>query len=332
MFKISHSKAKTGRRCLKAYQYRYIHKLRKRVKSRALIVGTLVHSCLENYFRSGSYTGVIREWKEKEFNKMFKEEQALHSDIIPLVKTLIRGYISNWHELGMEMLWVEKDFEVEIAPGIWLIGKIDGRSVDSKKRQWLVEHKTCKKMPGEEVRLYDTQVLTYSSVLPMLGEKPVTGVMWDYVRTKLPAKPELLKSGALSTRKNIDTTPEVYLREIRRHGLDPIGYEEILKDLRAKRDAFYRQVFLPMKPAMAQGVVMDLVMTAQLLQELEKRYYEDGLDCFARNISRDCSWCDYATLCHAELRGDDTTYIMKHDYIVRSKDAGKEKEDFISVE
>lgn len=332
MFKISHSKAKTGRRCLKAYQYRYIDKLRKRVKSRALIVGTLVHECLESHFRNGHYLPVIREWKEKEFNKMFKEEQALHADIIPLIKTLVRGYIANWRDLGMEMLWVEKSFEIEIAPGVILVGKIDGRAADSKGRQWLVEHKTCKKMPGEEVRLYDTQVLTYSSVLPALGEKPVVGVMWDYVRTKLPAKPELLKSGALSTRKNIDTTPEVYLREIKRHGLDPLGYTDILEDLKAKRTAFYRQVFLPMKPAMAQGVTMDLVMTAGLLEELERRYKEDGEDHFARNITRDCSWCDYATLCHAELRGDDTDYIMKHDYIVRSKDASKEKEDFISIE
>lgn len=324
-FKISHSKVKLGRRCLKAYQYKYVDKVRKRVKSRALIVGSLVHSCIESHFRNGSYMPEIIRWKEQEFNRMFKEEQALHADIVPLVKTLIRGYLKAWDSRGLTPLWVEKDFEVEIAPGIILIGKIDMLAECDKGRRWLVEHKTCKKMPGEEVRIFDTQAILYGRVLPLMGEGEVTGVVWDYVRTKLPARPELLAKGGLSTRRNIDTTPEVYLREIKKHGLDPRGYKDILGELETKRDNFYREVRLPLNQSMTNRIFEELVITGNQLKDLEVRHSQ-GEDCFARNLTRDCSWCDYNTLCHAELRGDDTEYLLKHDYIVRKEDDSKEIE------
>lgn len=328
MYKISHSKTKTARRCLKAYQYKYVIKIQRKKKARPLMVGSLVHECVESYFKSGHYLPVIAKWRREEFDKMFKEEQSLHADIIPLVKAMMRGYIKNWKNSGLEMVWVEKPFLIEISPGIFLDGKIDGKARDDKERYWLVEHKSCKSMPGEEVRMFDTQVLTYAQILPLLGDK-VNGVMWDYLRTKLPAKPELLAKGGLSKRKNIDTTAEVYRREIHRHGLDEEGYEDILSDLEGKRDAFYRQVFLPLNNTMGERILSDMIITSRQMMELEKRHLEDGEDCFTRNLTRDCSWCEYNTLCYAELRGDDTSYLMKHDYKPRKKD---EKESQIEVD
>lgn len=326
-FEVSHSKVKLGRRCLKAYEYRYVQKLRKRVKGRALLVGSLIHSCLESYFRDGHYLTEITKWREQEFNAMFVEEQALHADVIPLVKAVIRGYIANWKASNLEMIWVEKEFRTEIDQGLILVGKIDGRAREvGTKRQWLVEHKSCKRMPGEEVRLWDTQAPLYNSVLPLMGEDPVTGVLWDYLRTKLPTKPELLKKGGLSVAKNIDTTKEVYLREIKRHGLDPAGYQDILEHLDSKRDQFYRQVKLPMNKAFGDQLLIEFISTARLLERLEVLAESaPHLPVFTRNLTRDCSWCDYAPLCHAELRGEDTEYLLKHDYIARIKHGDSEE-------
>jgi hypothetical protein len=317
-FKISHSKVKTGRRCLRAYYYKYVLKLMKRIKSRPLYIGGLVHECLESYFKNGHYLPVIKEWEIKEFSKMFKEEQALNSDIIPLVKVLMRGYIKNWKSLDLTMEWVEKEIEVEIAPGIVLIGKVDGKARDSRGRKWLVEHKTCKKMPGEEVRTWDTQAILYDKALRMVGEERLVGVIWDYLRTKLPVKPEVLKSGGLSTRKNIDTTPEVYLREIKRHGLNPKGYTDILAELTLKRDSFYRQVKLPFSIKHSDRVMKEMVVTSKHLIYMENHHSDNELMWF-RNLTRDCDWCDFKTLCHAELRGEDTEYLLKHDYSKRVK-------------
>lgn len=336
-FDVSHSKIKLARRCLKAYEYRYIQKLQKRVKSRPLIVGTLVHSCLEMYFRDGHYLPAITEWKKGEFSKMFMEEQALHADVIPLAKQLIRGYIRNWEHTGLTMVWVEKDFRVEIGKTvggepIFLVGKIDGKAREGRRFTWLVEHKTCKKMPGEEVRIFDTQVLLYNAALHLLGEEPTNGVIWDYLRTKLPTRPKLLAKGdALSVAQSIDTTREVYEREIKRHGLNPAGYQDILENLDSRRDQFYRQIKLPMNQGMGETILQEVVITARLMEELEARH-KLGDNCMTRNLTRDCSWCDYSTLCHSELRGEDTSYLMKHDYIVRVKHGHQEESRTIEVD
>lgn len=325
-FEVSHSKVKLGRRCLKAYEYRYIRKLSKRVKGKALVVGSLMHSCLESYFRNGHYLPEIEKWREKELSAMFVEEQALHSDVIPLVKSVMRGYIANWKRSGLEMVWVEKEFRIELIPGLVVVGKIDGRAREvGTKRTWLVEHKTCKRMPGEEARIWDTQTPLYNSMLPMMGEMPVTGVIWDYLRTKLPTKPELLKKGGLSMAKSIDTTKEVYEREIKRHGLDVRGYQDILEHLDSKRDQFYRQVKLPMNATFGNNLLEEFIETSRQLQALEIEYWEGGINHCTRNLTRDCSWCDYAPLCHAELRGEDTEYLLKHDYIVRVKHGNSEE-------
>jgi len=332
VFEVSHSKIKLARRCLKAYEYRYLQKLQKRVKSRPLIVGTLVHSCLEMYFRDGHYLPAITEWKKGEFSKMFVEEQALHADVIPLAKQLIRGYIKNWEHTGLTMVWVEKDFRVEISPGIFLVGKIDGKARENKRVTWLVEHKTCKKMPGEEVRIFDTQVLLYNAALHLIGEEPTNGVIWDYLRTKLPTRPKLLAKGdALSVAQNIDTTREVYEREIRKHGFNVAGYQDILESLDSRRDQFYRQIKLPMNRGMGQTILDEVVLTAGLMQALESMYHS-GKNCMTRNLTRDCSWCDYSTLCHAELRGEDTSFLMKHDYIVRVKHGDQKEGRIIEVD
>lgn len=334
-FEVSHSKIKLARRCLKAYQYRYLSKLQKRVKSRPLIVGSLVHECLEMWFRDGCYMPAVTKWKEGEYKKMFAEEQALHADVVPLAKSLIRGYIQNWEHSGLEMVWVEKEFRVQIGTSedgtpIFLIGKIDGKAREIKRPRvtWLVEHKTCKKMPGEEVRIFDTQVLLYNAALHLVGEDPTNGVIWDYLRTKLPTKPALLARGdALSVAKSIDTTREVYEREIKRHGFNPAGYQDILEELDNKRDQFYRQVKLPMNKGMGQTILDEVVVTANLLIYLEGIYRASPgtqQHLFTRNLTRDCSWCDYSALCHAELRGEDTSYLLKHDYIVRVKHGDQE--------
>lgn len=319
VFKISHSKAKVGRKCQMAYYYKYIRKLRAKSKSRPLMIGSLVHESIESYIKNGTYLSVFKEFRENTFVKLNVEERALNADIIDLCKVLVRGWVNRWNRGPYEMIWVEKEFEVEISPGVVLVGKIDGRCRDKETgREWLIEHKTCKRMPDESVRMYDTQTPTYTSVLPEIGEGPVTGVIWDYVRTKMPAIPELLKSGTLSTRKNIDTIPEVFLREVNRHGLNPDGYKDIISGL--SDESFYRRIPYQVSKSQTLRLREEMIITADYLQELECK--ED----YFRNLTRDCSWCDYKDLCYAELRGDDTSYLIKHNFEeVKDEAKGKDK-------
>lgn len=316
-FKISHSKAKTARRCPKAYYYKYIRRLNKKVKSRPLLIGSLVHESIESYIKTGSYLGKFKEFQDKIFSGLPAEERALNSDIVPMCKTLIRGWVNRWNELGWEMLWVEKEFEVEVAPGVIFIGKMDGKARDPQGRLWLYEHKTCKKMPDELVRMYDVQTPLYLSIEEEIGEKPSVGVVWDYIRTKMPAVPEMTKTGGLSTRKNIDTLPEVYAREVKKQGLSLSGYRDIIDGLKANEQSFYRRIQYNVSPQQSLNLREELLITVNYIQDLTKRGE------FPCNLTRDCGWCDYKDLCYAELRGDDTSFLLNYDFEVRDEKKDK---------
>lgn len=312
-FKISHSKAKVGRRCQYAYYLKYVKKLKSKTKSRPLMVGSLVHESIESYIKTGSYLGKFTEFREQTFRRLNVEEQALNADIIDLCKVLVRGWVNRWKRGPYEMVWVEKEFNVELRPGVVFTGKIDGRCREKATgREWLIEHKTCKKMPDEAVRMYDVQTPLYTSVLPEIDEPPVTGVIWDYVRTKMPAIPEMLKNGTLSARKNIDTLPEVFLREINRHGLNPSGYQDIISSL--NDESFYRRIPYQVTSHQTKALREELLITAEFLIDLEERGQ------YFKNLTRDCSWCDFKDLCYAELRGDDTEYLLKHNFEVRHEE------------
>lgn len=319
-FKISHSKAKVGRRCQMAYYYKYILKLKAKKKSRPLMVGSLVHESIESYIKTGHYAHLFDEFREQTFLKLNVEEQALNADIIDLCKVLVRGWVNRWRKGPYEMIWVEKEFEVEVEPGVIFVGKIDGRAREKKtKREWLVEHKTCKRMPDESIRMYDVQTPLYTSILEEVGEEPVTGVIWDYVRTKMPVVPELLKSGVgLSQRKGIDSLPEIYLREIARHGLNEDDYHDTIQSL--NDESFYRRIPYNVPKSQSKRLREELIITSHYLQDLETK--KD----FCRNLTRDCSWCDYRDLCYAELRGDDVSYMLKHNFEVRDEKAKGETE------
>lgn len=80
-----------------------------------------------------------------------------------------------------------------------------------------------------------------------------------------------------------------------------------------------------MNKVMGENLLAEFIETSRQLQALEIEYWEGGINHCTRNLTRDCSWCDYAPLCHAELRGEDTEYLLKHDYIVRVKHGDEEE-------
>jgi hypothetical protein len=50
-----------------------------------------------------------------------------------------------------------------------------------------------------------------------------------------------------------------------------------------------------------------------------------GKDIHDRNMTRDCSWCSYYNLCQAELRGLDSEFVKKTQYIVEEKEDNGDK-------
>jgi hypothetical protein len=324
MLIVGFSRLKAWRRCHRLYTYRYRQFLKRRRPRVQLIRGTILHAMLDAAAKGNSPLEILAEY-EKEYRKLFLEEREEYGDLINDCRQIFQTYQRTYWDDGYKIL--ESEYEVEVPlPGLKDVifrGHIDKVLLDKQKRRWIQDHKSHKNIPGEEARFSDLQTVFYVWAWNDLNpRRPVEGVIWDYLRTKLPVEPEVLKSGKLSQRANIDTTYEVAAAAVAAHCKqskeNPRDYAEWLESLRGREDKFLKRVYLPNPPkVMTEQIVSEMVITAA---EILRSDSDE-----TRNMTRDCSWCEFRDLCHAELRGQDADFIRKTEFEVDEKLADEEE-------
>lgn len=320
---ISWSKAKLWRRCHKAYDYKYNQRLVPKRPPLPLLKGNIIHEMLDAAARKADPFEILQRLA-KENRQLILSEPETYGSLIEDCRTIFEGYQRHYAEDAKryEVLESEHLVEVDLASELKFVGYIDKVWLDREGRRWIVDHKTHKNIPNEEARFSDLQLAFYVWAYNQ-NAKPserVSGIIWDYLRTKLPTMPEVLKSGQLSKRDNIDTDAYTYLKAIKINNLDPADYADILERLENKTSTFFLRVSLPSPPAtMVESVVEDMRNTA-----LEIKHLGDADH--IRNLTRDCSFCQFYDLCHSELRGLDADFIRKSKYTIQeSTDNGDEE-------
>jgi hypothetical protein len=308
MFRVSQSKVKAWRECRQKYHYKHVEKLERRRRPLPLTWGTIAHSMIERFVAGRDPWPALKE-AEKKYAKMFREEREEYGDIVGDLRRLFTGYFE-WYKrdpiitVPIKKRMAEHPFELVIAPGITLTGKIDQLGRTRDKRQWLVEHKNHRVLPQGDINYSDIQSMSYCWVMPKVFGITPDGVAWNYIRRKGPTVPELLKSGELS-HSSIDTFWPVYLDAIKKHKLDPKDYKDMKEKLEGKEASFFVRAYLPVNKTILNTVVSELITTAT---EMSK-----GAP-VVRTLGRHCQWCSYYNLCQAELKGLDASYIRKTEY------------------
>lgn len=329
LIELSVSRAKKWRTCQQAHDFRYVDKLRPKQKSRPLTLGSLVHSCLEARLEGRDWVQVIRDFKANEWSKLFEEERIELGDLPNDCFRIMRGYHYFYKESDerYKTIAVEQTFRVRIeGTPVVLVGIIDGIILDTKDNGiWCLEHKTVKKdIPTEEFRMTDIQTTIYMYVMdklaPKLGFTPdqVKGVMLDYLKTKSPTIPEVLKNGTLSKRK-ITCDYYTYLKCIQEVGGDPNDYLEILEYM--KTNVFYRRVPITKTDAMTKMTLDDMVNVGKQIKAISGK-------CPTRNLSWTCDRpkCEYRDLCIAQLQGFDTETLIKLNFERKEQEIEKNGE------
>lgn len=309
--RVSQSKVGVWRKCHAAFYYRYDLKLRKKRKERPLVFGDIVHQMIEVDANGGDPFKRLEEI-EKSQGKMFRSMEEEYGALIEDVEDIMTDYWGFWdHEL--EYLEFNKKrseftFEVEVDKDILLIGKIDnlGRT---KKLKWLVEHKTGKSVPNEDHRWKSIQSAIYIRVAEMIGIK-VDGTLWDFIRSKPPGRPKILKKGDLSTRE-VDTLPSRITRFYEEQERDQRGdeYRNLIKRAEANRTNYFQRIFTPTKKKVVDLLFDDFIVSAREIADRKPNIRD-------RNIGRHCDWCTFESICRAELRGADVDFVIKSDYVV----------------
>jgi len=329
MLVVSWSKIKRWRRCKKAYDYRYNQKLTKKRKNIPLFRGVLLHEMLSAQTMLALHPTAPRDTPEDILRKaakknriLLKEEKEFYGDIIDDCRRIFDSYNRHYAKDPLKPISSEEFVSTPISDDIQFMGYIDNRVEDKDGRFWIRDYKTCSHIPDEESRFSDVQLVKYGWAWNRANPgKEVSGVIWDYIRTKPPTIPEQLKNGELSKRANIDTDYHTYRAEIDRLKLNPKDYADILAALDNKKSTSFARIKYPLPPRKAMdSIIEDMRESAIEIRVLGKSVH-------TRTMSYDCKSCEFFELCQAELRGLDTEYIKKSSYTVRENDNANREEN-----
>lgn len=321
---VSFSRVKTYRRCHYAHHLKYRERLARKRRTVPLLRGEILGQMLDARAMPAILKKdplkILKKYTKK-YTQLWHEEKEKFGDVPGDIAKLYEGYCRKYANEDLEYLAFEEFIALDLIKDIRFIGYIDKRVKDTNGRAFLMDHKSHRIIPNDDQRFTDLQKVFYVWAFnDQNPSKQATGFIWDYIRTKAPSVPELLKSGELSQRKDIDTDYWTYLAEIKRHKLEVDKYLEFLAMLKKKPDTRYIRVTIPNPPKkMIDQVVADLKSTAI---EIHTSKSKD------RNMTRMCpSDCDFYSLCRAEVCGHDSDYVRKNEYEVREPNEREEAEE-----
>lgn len=328
-FKLSQSKANTYRRCRRAYWFKYVQKLRRKLKARPLQFGTMVHEMLEGDANGKNPFKILKRMAKTD-EKMFRSQAEEWGQIVDDTRVIMTEYFIHWDHapkdkriepITIKKKTAEHTFEVEIAKDIVATGKIDMFAKTPNKLRWLVEHKTFARMPNEDHRWRNLQSVVYFRVNDMLGLPSLDGTCWDYIRSKPPTAPQFKQDGTLSARA-LDTLPTKVLEAFKEAGIKATDkkYAPLIKLAEANRRNYFDRVFTPIKEDVVDVVWEDFIHTAKEMADNHGRVKD-------RHIGRHCDWCEFESLCRAEMMGMDADFIRSKDFEIREKH-DEEEPDF----
>lgn len=321
MLEVSWSELKTFQRCPKQWDYKYDQRLVPKKKVRPLFLGSWIHACLESHYKQGDWklghALYLAEW-----NKLFDEEKlALRTrgktvgpPLPELVERIMRSYLWYYRGDGWKVYAVEQKFKFEVTvDGLTFIfkGIIDLIIEDEEGHLWIIDHKSASTIPeATAFHAMDPQLMLYPWGAEIEWGLEVTGIIYNYVKSKPPSIPQINKDGSLSRRKILTDFPTA-VRFFRENGYDPNDFRDILLPLR-KRSPFLRRYRLPREDYVTNQIVADARGTIGAIAAGGHR---------SRTITRDCArMCPYHDLCRAELNGFDTEHMRKMDFTIKPQD------------
>jgi len=223
----------------------------------------------------------------------------------------VRGR-NDWGAFGV--LACEEVVQIPIDLGVEATGRVDLVTEHHEPHGTvykLWEHKSVSYVPPQARRLTDLQTLLMARVVEDSYNVHISEIVWNYLRTREPTIPRLLKDGTLTKRSDLDTTWEAYSNEIARYELNLDDYSDVRERLAGREETdYFVRCYLPLVQQ-DQILLRDYVASAQAV----KAIYTSGVAVNAvRTIGRHCDWCPYRSLCEAVITGGDDAELKQRLY------------------
>lgn len=170
--------------CQKKFEFKYTERLEPLRKSIELERGSVIHECVQRWWRRESMTPALEEWHSHKKATLMREEYKEWLKEYDNVVTLVNRYASCYKEPPKDSVVVAQEFEllVPVAEGVRLLGYVD-QVVSWGGQLWVVEHKSAgnltERMKDLEI---DPQVTTYLYGLRKQGMS-VAACLFDGIST-----------------------------------------------------------------------------------------------------------------------------------------------------
>lgn len=303
---ITNSQMRAYNRCHRQYWYKFDKGLVPKYSTLPLKRGNWLHELLEVKYLTGSWKKKHKELSQG-FYAMFEEEREQYGDLPAITANIMRSYDYHWREedSGLIVIDAEQVIQVPLPHGHIMELKFDA-IVEDEYGRWLMEHKSHKTLPRSDYRFLDMQTAKYFWAINQDGRYgDLTGVLWNYIRTKEPTKPKMTKKTNRLSRARIDTDVLTFYNSLIEYGLDPHDFRDVLSRLK-KHQTFFRRDRVPKPARVAETLVKEMVIVAD---EIEKGVRP------VRSIERGCEFsCSYRDLCITQLYGGDAKDVIKRNY------------------
>lgn len=326
---VSQSKVRAWRNCRQAYWYKHVEEIQPVRTRRPFAFGKIIHRLIEAQSQEDDPMAILEEIAADVDNaKIFAAEKEMYGEIVEDIRTIMTDYFQFYPKDSLRMVSVldaetgdyrfaEHEFAIPLeelagqqAHGIVFKGQVDGLARTPNKLRWIVENKSFDKMPGDDERWRNVQSVVYMfAVLKLKWLKEVDGICWNYVCSKAPTIPQLLKDGSRLSVREIVTLPSVVRRALKAAKLSPDteDHAKLLRDAENSRHHYFQRIFTPVNKTVADNIWSGFVDTCQEIRDNHGKKRD-------KNIGRHCGWCDFESLCRAELTGGDVDFIKKREF------------------
>jgi RecB family exonuclease len=326
---FTHSMMTTMRRCPQQFAYKYVERLKPRRVGAPLRRGTWLHALLEAHYKGESWEAVHDAYSA-DYGTLFDEEQDALGDLPTECDRIMRSYLWHWREgpYGRESdpkwktIETEMKLEVPLPDGRLYRCRIDVLAEDENGQLIVIDHKSHKTLPDLSYRIADSQSLLYLWALRKSGYD-VHRFVWNYLRTKAPTKPQMIKDGSRLSAKAVETDYPTARRAVDEYGLS-IKHPTINRWLVAlqrqrwqpgmiQTSPFFRREFVDRTDEDLERMAMSALYTALRITE----YPWDEPDMVERVTSRDCKFrCSFTDLCSTEIFGGNADNVRRLNFTV----------------
>jgi len=345
VFKMSTTEREEFKRCRRRWDFASLSRQGLEPKKPAIQLwfGTGIHRGLEVFYREQKNpVEEFEQWAKTEVERIRQSQNGLWDEqvqelenTIELGKRMLENYVAwasiedSTSENGFtEVLYTEREFQTPILDPsgnparfidrngqVWemhLVGRLDMVVRDHYGKIWLMDHKTSKDKLDPQILILNDQMTVYLWAAQQIFKMPFEGAFYNVLRKKLPTVPQLLKTGSLSKSKQIDTTYEVYLAEIEKHGFNPEDYRDILEHLQEKPNTFFQRE--KVRRNQHEIATAGRLLFLEAIDMLNDPF-------IYTNMTWDCRWdCDFAQLCKAMNRNDDVDWLLRAMYQKRQSE------------